>query len=161
MTQITSATELHNKIQCQELTRSASPIGCEVVVLMSEADGLPWRWAPLWHFKRMARGKMKQSNGKSSSDQNQQSVIRMTNQGLMARWFVKCYLKRWILNFLTNGGFYSLIPFWATYHIQMPAASSIGCKPFTEFRRHTTFKQPCKIQACNSRSIKKRTNTDF
>lgn len=75
MTQITSATELHNRIPVSRLT--PSPIGCEVVVLMSEADRLPWRCAPLWHFNRMAHSKMKQSigYGRSSSDQNQQSVI--------------------------------------------------------------------------------------
>lgn len=86
----------------------------------------------------------------------------MTNQGLIARWFVKWYLKRWILNFLTNGGFHSLTPLWATRHIQMPVASSIGFKSFTEFRKaYQTFKQPCKNQMCNSLSIKNRTNTDF
>lgn len=78
MTQITSATELHNRIPVSRLT--PSPIGCEVVVLMSEADRLPWRCAPLWHFKRMARSKMKQSigYGRSSSDQNQSAIATRT-----------------------------------------------------------------------------------
>lgn len=63
ITQITSPSELHNRIsECQgSHSLPPSPIGCEVVVLMSEAEGLPWRRAPRWHFKRTAHGTMKQS----------------------------------------------------------------------------------------------------
>lgn len=63
ITQITSPSELQNRIsECQgSHSLPLSPIGCGVVVLMSEAEGLPWRWAPRWHFKRKAHGRMKQS----------------------------------------------------------------------------------------------------
>lgn len=82
MTQITSPSELHNRIwECQgSHSLPAFPIGCGVVVLMSEAERLPWRWAPRWHFKRTAHGRMKQSisdvweSGRSRSrDQDKES----------------------------------------------------------------------------------------
>lgn len=96
---ITSPSYLYNRIsECQDShSLAASPIGCGVVVLMSEAEGLPWRWAPRWHFKRTAHGKMKQSisdskeSGRSSSwdqhegdsshqkdDQNVEEMIETT-----------------------------------------------------------------------------------
>lgn len=109
MTQITSATELHNRIPVSRLT--PSPIGCEVVVLMSEADRLPWRCAPLWHFKRMARSKMKQSigSGRSSSDRNQQSAMAArtgpSNDDQPGAWRQDGLLndlERWTLHFLTE-----------------------------------------------------------
>lgn len=54
ITQITSPSELHNRISECQGSHSLPPslIGCGVVVLMSEAEELPWRWAPRWHFER-------------------------------------------------------------------------------------------------------------
>lgn len=80
ITQITSPSELHNRIsECQgSHSLLPSPIGCGVVVLMSEAEGLPWRWASRWHFKRTAHGRMKrsisgggESRGSRSREQDQ------------------------------------------------------------------------------------------
>lgn len=50
---ITSPSELYNRIsECQDShSLSASPIGCGVVVLMSEAEGLPWRWGATVAFQ--------------------------------------------------------------------------------------------------------------
>lgn len=82
ITQIASPSELQNRIsECQgSHSIPPSPIGCGVVVLMSEAEGLPWRWAPRWHFKRTAHGRLKQSisngwesGGSRSRDQDRGS----------------------------------------------------------------------------------------
>lgn len=60
ITQITSPSKLYRmfyRVSRLSFSLSRSPIGCGVVVLMSEAEGLPWRWVPRWHFKRTAHGK--------------------------------------------------------------------------------------------------------
>ena len=70
--QITSPSESHNKIsECQgSHSLPSSPIGYWVVVLMSEAEGLPWR-RPQWYFKRTAHGVMKQSISNSKNQAGQ------------------------------------------------------------------------------------------
>lgn len=134
----------------------SSPIGCEVVVLMSEADRLPWRCAPLWHFKRMARGKMKQSigNGRSSSDQNQQSVIGRSKRSCLLK---EDELGRWISIGKWQADLLSEIwkdGLWISWQSCLPVASSPCCKPFTEFKSPTEpLKQLWKNQKCTSVTI--------
>ena len=62
MTQITAACESYDSnAECEgslsfsvRLPPSLSPslIGFRIVLMMSEAERLPWRWAPWWHFER-------------------------------------------------------------------------------------------------------------